>query len=386
MSDQMLAKACQTLARLVAFDTVTDKSNLACVDFIQSALTATGIELFRAPNALGDKAALLAMVGPRAPGGILLSGHTDVVPVAGQAWSGDPFTLRREAERLVGRGACDMKGFLACMIACADGFRAADLRAPIFLAFSYDEETTCLGSLDLIKLLGAQLPKPMLAIVGEPTLMQVADAHKGVATFHTRVTGRAAHSSRPSLGADAVGVACDIGAEIGRLARVREAASRETRFDPPHSTFHVGIVRGGEARNVLASGADVYWEFRAAPGETAKGANAEVQAFIDSVARPRLRRGIGEGDIVTSMEIDVPPLRAPADRTPGVDFALRLAGRTQTVTAPFASEAGHFQAAGIDSVLCGPGSIMQAHQPDEFIDVGQLAQTISLFKRLAPAL
>ncbi len=386
MSDALLAKACDILERLVAFDTVTDKSNLDGVDFIEAALTASGARLFRAPNAGGDKAALLAMIGPAAPGGVLLSGHTDVVPVAGQAWSGDPFNLRRDGGRLTGRGACDMKGFLACMIASADAFAAAGLERPVFLAFSYDEETTCLGSLGLIKLLGAELPKPMLAIIGEPTLMAVADAHKGVATFHTQITGHAAHSSRPLLGADAVGIACDIGAEIGRLARAREAAASHPRFDPPHSTFHVGIVRGGEARNVLASEADVFWEFRAAPGETAQGAEAQVRDYIDAVARPRLRRGVGQGEIVTRMEIDVPALRAPDGPAPGVALALRLAGQAQTVTAPFASEAGHFQAAGIDSVLCGPGSISQAHQPDEFVDVAQLAKTITLFHRLAQAL
>ena len=383
MSEPALSRTLEILARLIAFDTVSDRSNCACVDYVAACLDAPDVTLFRAPNAAGDKAALLATIGPAAPGGVLLSGHTDVVPVAGQDWSGDPFTLRREGDRLIGRGACDMKGFLACMIAAAPMFRAARLTRPITLAFSYDEETTCLGSLDLISRLGADLPKPMLTIVGEPTMLDVADAHKGVATFHTSVTGHAAHSSRPSLGADAVGIVCDIGAEIGRLARLRETGAGDARFDPPHSTFHVGIVRGGEARNVVASEASLHWEFRALPGETAKAANAEVQAFIDAVARPRLRRWIGQGDIATEMEIDVPALTPPTHLTPGVALALRLAGRSATVTQPFASEAGHFQAAGIDTVLCGPGSIAQAHQPDEFVAVGQLAETLALFARLA---
>ena len=183
-----------------------------------------------------------------------------------------------------------------------------------------------------------------------------------------------------------MGVACDIGAEIGRLGRLREAQPANARFDPPHSTFHVGIVRGGEARNVIASDASLFWEFRALPGETAKAANAEVQAFIDQTARPRLIRWIGQGDVVTEMEIDVPALTPPTRVTPGIALALRLAGRSATVTQPFASEAGHFQAAGIDTVLCGPGSIAQAHQPDEFVAIGQLAETLALFTRLAQAL
>ena len=381
MDDALLRRAQELLAALIAFDTVSDRSNLACIDFIEDTLKLAGARTWRAPNAAGDKAALLAMFGPPVEGGVVLSGHTDVVPVVGQAWSGDPFALRRVGDRLVGRGACDMKGFLAGALAAAERFGGAGLKRPILQAFSYDEETTCLGSLDLIALFGAALPRPALAIVGEPTGLEVADSHKGVATFLTRVEGRAAHSSKPSLGADAVGVACDIGAEIARLGRAREAGAGDPRFDPPHSTFHVGIVRGGEAVNVLAAECLLRWEFRALPGETAADANAEVRRFIDTVARPRLGRWIGDVDIVTTMEIDVPALK-PTEGGPGRALALGLARRNATVAASFASEAGHFQRAGIETFLCGPGSIAQAHQPDEFVTIDQMAGLLAFLGRL----
>ena len=381
MDDALLRRAQELLASLIAFDTVSDRSNLACIAFIEATLKAAGARTWRAPNAAGDKAALLAMFGPAAEGGVVLSGHTDVVPVVGQIWSGDPFALRRVGDRLVGRGACDMKGFLAGAIASAERFGGSGLKRPILLAFSYDEETTCLGSLDLIAMFGATLPRPSLALVGEPTGLEVADSHKGVATFMTRVEGRAAHSSKPALGADAVGVACEIGAEITRLGRAREAGAGDPRFDPPHSTFHVGVVRGGEAVNVLAAECSLHWEFRALPGETAADANAEVQRFIDDIARPRLRRWMRHVDIVTTMEIDVPALK-PARGGPGLAFALALARRNLTAAASFASEAGHFQRAGIETFLCGPGSIAQAHQPDEFVTINQMAGLVALLGRL----
>ena len=381
MDDALLRRAQELLARLIAFDTVSDRSNLACIAFIEATLKAADVRTWRAPNAAGDKATLLAMLGPVSEGGVVLSGHTDVVPVVGQVWSGDPFALRRIDDRLVGRGACDMKGFLAGVIASAERSGGSGLKRPILLAFSYDEETTCLGSLDLIAMFGTAVPRPSLALVGEPTGLEVADSHKGVATFMTHVEGRAAHSSQPSLGADAVGVACDIGAEIARLGRAREAGAGDARFDPPHSTFHVGIVRGGEAVNVLAAECVLRWEFRALPGETAADAEAQVRRFIDDIARPRLRRWIGDVDIVTTMEIDVPALKA-AERGPGRTFALGRARRNSTVAASFASEAGHFQRAGIETFLCGPGSIAQAHQPDEFVTIGQIAGLLDILGRL----
>ncbi len=223
MSADRLAKAKALLARLIAFDSISDRSNLPVVDFVEHYLAAHGVAVRRAPNASGDKAALLATIGPRVDGGVVLSGHTDVVPVDGQIWSSRPFAMREAAGRLYGRGACDMKGFDACVLAMVPAFQAAGLKRPIQIALSDDEETTCQGSGDLIGWFGRDEPRPGAVVVGEPTMMEVADAHKSVATLRTLVTGNEAHSALPALGANAVAVAADVVSEIGRLAREYES-------------------------------------------------------------------------------------------------------------------------------------------------------------------
>ena len=214
--------------------------------------------------------------------------------------------------RLYGRGACDMKGFDACVLAMAPAFRDAGLKRPVHIVLSYDEETTCLGSLDIIARFGKDEPLPAAVIVGEPTMMAVADAHKSVATFRTLVTGHEAHSALPALGANAVAAAADVVSEIGRLARAYEEGPLDPRFTPPYSTLHVGMIRGGTARNILARECVFHWEFRGLPGVTTASAMAKVQAFIDEVATPRLTRFVSGPTIATTMEVDVPPLAADA--------------------------------------------------------------------------
>jgi len=384
MSADALARARDILQRLVSFATVSDRSNHALIDYVQAYLEGLGVATFRAPNAVGDKAALMATIGPAVEGGVALSGHTDVVPVEGQKWASDPFALREADGRLLGRGACDMKGFDAVMLAMVPEFLSAGLKRPIHILLSYDEETTCLGSLDLIARFGRETPRPALAIVGEPTMMAGADAHKGVATFRTRVTGFEAHSAKPQLGANAVEIAADIVSEIGRLARAYEAPELcDPRFEPPYSTLHVGEIHGGTARNILARECAFHWEFRGLPGVRTAEALAKVQAFVDAVALPRLTRFVANGPkIETIMEVDVPPLAARAENA-AASLALRLT-RSNTLSAvSYATEAGHFQAAGLPTIVCGPGSIDQAHKPDEFIDISQLAACIAFMRGLA---
>ena len=289
-SEGRLAEAKALLTRLIAFESVSDTSNLPLIDFVEGYLREHGLESRRAPNAAGDKAAILATIGPRVDGGVVLSGHTDVVPVEGQPWSSPPFTLREASGRLYGRGACDMKGFDACVLAMAPVFRDAGLKRPIHIVLSYDEETTCLGSRDIIARFGKDEPRPAAVIVGEPTMMKVADAHKSVATFRTVVTGHEAHSALPALGANAVAAAADVVSEIGRLARAYEEGPLDPRFTPPYSTLHVGMIRGGTARNILARECVFNWEFRGLPGATTASALTKVQAFVDEVATPRLTR------------------------------------------------------------------------------------------------
>ena len=380
--EDRLAEAKALLKRLIAFESVSDASNLPLVEFVEAYLEGHGLESRRAPNAAGDKAAILVTIGPRVDGGVVLSGHTDVVPVEGQAWSSPGFSLREESGRLYGRGACDMKGFDACVLAMAPAFRDGGLKRPVHIVLSYDEETTCLGSRDVIGWFGRDEPLPAAAIVGEPTMMAVADAHKSVATFRTIVTGHEAHSALPELGANAIAAAADVASEIGRLARAYEEGPLDPRFTPPYSTLHVGVIRGGTARNILARECMLNWEFRGLPGATTASALAKVQAFVDEVATPRLTRFVSGPTIATTIEVDVPPLGA-APGSAAERLALRLTRSNRTIAVSYATEAGHFQGAGLPTIVCGPGSIDQAHKPDEFVDEAQLAACLGFLERLA---
>jgi acetylornithine deacetylase len=268
------------------------------------------------------------------------------------------------------------------VLAMAPVFRDAGLKRPIHIVLSYDEETTCLGSLDIIARFGKDEPRPAAVIVGEPTMMKVADAHKSVATFRTVVTGHEAHSALPALGANAVAAAADVVSEIGRLARAYEEGPLDPRFTPPYSTLHVGMIRGGTARNILARECVFNWEFRGLPGATTASALTKVQAFIDEVAIPRLTRFVSGPSIVTTIEVDVPPLAADAGSV-AETLALGLTRSNSPIAVSFATEAGQFQAAGLPTIVCGPGSIDMAHKPDEFVDEAQLVACLDFLERLA---
>ena len=384
--DTTLERSIGLLERLVAFDTQSSKSNLACVAFIESWFKQCGVPYVIAPNAAGDKAAIMATVGPLAPGGVVLSGHTDVVPVEGQAWSSDPFALRRAGTRLYGRGACDMKGFDAVALAMIPEFARASLKAPVHVLLSYDEELTCLGSLDILRRFGVDYPAPRAVFVGEPTLMRIADAHKSISTYVTTVHGVEAHSARPALGANAIATACELVHELTRLADAYEAAGDPTgRFDPGYSTVHVGTIHGGTARNILAKECRFHWEFRGLPGVPADDALRGFQDYAERVALPRLTRFTKAARIETVTEVEVPGLAADPGSA-AETLALRLTQSNRTHAVSFATEAGHFQRAGIPTVVCGPGSIEQAHQADEFVEVSELAACIAFMRGLAQEL
>lgn len=385
-SDLSLAATLDLLERLIGFDTESAKSNLDLVACVEDYLKGLGVDYVKIPNAAGDKAALFASIGPKIDGGVVLSGHTDVVPVAGQAWTGDPFKMRRGGGRLYGRGACDMKGFDAICLAMIPEFQRAGLSRPIHILLSYDEETTCLGPLDAIARFGADLPRPGAVLVGEPTLMQVANAHKSVATYCTTVHGHEAHSSKPHLGANAIEIACELVTELYRLAaELEEKGDPSGRFDPPSSTIQVGVIHGGTARNILAKKCLFHWEFRALPSVPLSLARAHLEDYVDRVATPKLTRYAKDAFIETVTEVEVPGLRADHGSS-AETLALKLARANQTVTAPFASEAGQFQLAEVPTVVCGPGSIDQAHQPDEYIEISQIEAGLAFMRRLAAEL
>jgi acetylornithine deacetylase len=370
------------LARLVAFDTESSKSNLALIDFVCGYLADLGVPHVRIPDATGSKAAVFATIGPMIDGGVVLSGHTDVVPVTGQAWTTDPFTLRIADGRAYGRGAVDMKGFCALALAAIPDFLAADLARPIHILLSYDEETTCLGVADTIARFGADLPRPGAVIVGEPTDLEVADAHKSIVTYMTTVHGHEAHSAKPMLGANAVMAAADLVSELNRIADAMIARGDASgRFDPPATTVHVGTISGGTARNILPKLCTFHWEFRGLPDLDMSEIPALFQAKVDSVLRERLNRYGDYGRIETLEEVAVPGL-APEPGSAAEHLALRVAGRNHTVSVPYATEAGRFQVAGIPTVVCGPGSIDQAHQPDEYITLAALEAGEAFMRRL----
>ena len=371
------------LERLVSFDTESSKSNLPLIDFVEDYLKGWSVPVVRVPNGHGDKAAIFVTVGPRDRGGIVLSGHTDVVPVAGQTWTSDPFRLRVEGGRAYGRGAVDMKGFCALALALVPDFVAADLKVPIHILLSYDEETTCLGPVDTIRRFGRDLPMPMAVIVGEPTDLEVADAHKSVVTFTTVVHGFEAHSAKPALGANAVSAAAELVCELNRIGDdMIERGDPTGRFDPPHVTVHVGTIAGGTARNILAKECRLHWEFRGIPGLDPDEIPSRLARFAEEVALKRLNRYGHFGKIETTMDVSVPGL-VPEPGSEAESLALRLAGRNRTVSVPFATEAGRFREAGIPTIVCGPGSIDQAHQPDEYISLADFAAGEAFLRRLA---
>jgi acetylornithine deacetylase len=276
-----------------------------------------------------------------------------------------------------------MKGFDALALALVPDFLAMDVKTPIHILLSYDEETTCLGVMDTIARFGRDLPAPRAVIVGEPTRLEVVDAHKSIGTFFTTVHGCEAHSSKPALGANAVMTAAELVAELNRIAEEMVVRGDPSgRFDPPYTTVHVGTIAGGTARNILPKLCTFHWEFRGLPGLDPQEIPDRLARFADEVALPRLNRFGPFGRIETALEVFVPGL-APEPGSEAEKLALRLAGRNGTATVPFATEAGRFQAADIPTIVCGPGSIDQAHQPDEYITLDDLAAGEAFMRRLA---
>ncbi|GLS44670.1 acetylornithine deacetylase [Methylobacterium brachythecii] len=372
----------ELLERLVAFDTESSKSNIALIDFVAGYLDGWGVPYVRVPNAAGDKQAIFATLGPMIDGGVVLSGHTDVVPVTGQAWTSDPFVLRIADGRAYGRGSVDMKGFDALALGLVPQAVATDLKRPIHILLSYDEEISCLGVLDTIARFGIDLPRPGAVIVGEPTGLEVADAHKSVVTYDTVVHGHEAHSSKPSLGANAVTAAADLVSELNRIADAMiERGDASGRFDPPATTVHVGVIQGGTARNILAKTCAFHWEFRGLPDLDMAEIPRLFAEATDRIVANRLNRYGDYGHIETEEEVSVPGL-APDPGSEAETLALRLAGRNRTISVSYATEAGRFQQAGLPTVVCGPGSIDQAHQPDEFITLAELERGEAFMKRL----
>ncbi len=369
------------LERLVGFDTTSAKTNIPCIEWIESYLAAHGVESQRVPTADGQKASLFATIGQAGKSGIALSGHTDVVPVTGQSWTSDPFKLVERDGKLYGRGACDMKGYLACMLALVPELKARRLATPIHLVFSYDEEVGCTGVRPLVAELGKRLAKPRIVLVGEPTNMTVVDAHKGASRFQTTVTGREAHSSMAHLGVNAIHFA---GVLIAELQRIEEELKRSTsnpRFTPAYSTLQVGLIEGGRAQNIVPRHCSLSWEIRAIPGFEAEPVVDRFRAYCDRLL-PAMRTVAADAGIDTVHKNTVPAF-ASGEGSAAVSLALRLAEQNETLAVSYGTEAGLFQEVGPSSVICGPGDIAQAHTPDEWILASELDRCLVFLRRLA---
>ncbi|MEQ1887524.1 MAG: acetylornithine deacetylase [Bryobacteraceae bacterium] len=372
----------ELLARLVAFDTTSHKSNLEIVAFIEDYLLQHGVGSVRVTAPDGLKASLYATIGPGDSGGVALSGHTDVVPVDGQTWTSDPFVLRSEAGRHYARGACDMKGYLACMLAAVPDFTKRNLKTPIHLAFSYDEEVGCLGVRPLIAEFGKTQAKPRLVIVGEPTNMQVVDAHKGPVRWQVEVTGRAAHSSMAHLGVNAITYAARMIGELERMEAELKVTSRNDRFMPPYATLQVTKLEGGTANNIIPIFCRFGFEVRALPGVDVDGIERNIRNFANSSCLPEMQRVADEAAITITRANTVPPFAAE-ENSEATSLALKLTGQNGTHTVSYATEAGLFQDAGSASIVCGPGDIAQAHTPDEWIADSEINMCMAFMGRLA---
>jgi acetylornithine deacetylase len=374
----------EMLDRLVAFPTVSSRSNLDLVDFVADYLAGHGIESLRVPDATGRKASLVALIGPATGGGVVLSGHSDVVPVEGQNWTSDPWKLTERDGRLVGRGTADMKGFCATALALVPEMAAAGLRRPILIALSRDEEIGCIGAPEMIDAMLAALPPPEIAIVGEPTMMQVVTGHKAGIGLATHVRGHEVHSSVLHRGVSAVMNAARLVTWLeDRMIENRSsapAAPGDDLFDPPYTTLHVGQIHGGTANNITARDCRFMADIRVLPSEDPAQWEERYRAEVGRL-QARMRQTHRDAAITVERSHHVPGCRPEPDG-PAERLARLLTGDNATRVVSYGTEAGQFQERGLSTVVCGPGSIDVAHQPDEHITLDQMAQAETFVRRL----
>ncbi|WP_353473067.1 acetylornithine deacetylase [Salipiger sp. H15] len=374
------------LRHLIACPTVSSESNLALMTMVGDYLDHLGarVEIFH--DATGRKANLFATLGPEIPGGMMLSGHSDVVPVEGQDWSSDPFTLVERDDHLYGRGSCDMKGFIAAALALADPVSKMTLRRPLHLCFTHDEEVGCLGARALVPELQRRGYAPRMAIIGEPTGMRLIEGHKGCCEYTTRFTGLEGHGSAPDRGVNAVLYALRYTQRLMDLAEaLKTRAPRASRFDPPWTTVNVGRLAGGAAHNVIPGKAEIDWEMRPVQPGDAEFVNEALAHCIEHELLPAMR-AVHPGAAITTEVIGEVAGLIPMDGNEARDLIARLTGSNSADVVPFGTEAGLFQQMGMSVVVCGPGEIAQAHKPDEFVTRGQLAQCLGLLEGIARSL
>jgi acetylornithine deacetylase len=375
-STERLERALAITERLIAFDTTSRNSNLALIEDIRATLADLGVDVRLTHDESGAKANLWATFGPRDTGGVVLSGHTDVVPVDGQDWTTDPFRMARKDGRLYGRGTCDMKAFVGIAMSLAPDLARADLKVPIHFAFTYDEEVGCLGVHKVVADVVANLPLPRAVIVGEPTEMKLVGGNKGTRIYKTRVTGVPGHSSDPRHGANAVTAAARMVAYIDDLGQeIAASPVADSPFDPPYSTLTVGIIDGGTAHNIIPEICDVTWGMRLLPDDDGDVYEQKVRSYCREVLEPPLKAVAGHTGFDTRKMVDAVGLRPETDSA-AESLVRQLTGLNRSGVVSFGTEAGTYQRAGMPAVIFGPGNIEQAHKADEFIEIDQVAQCL----------
>lgn len=378
----MLVRTQEILGDLIAFPTVSPESNLDIIAYLTGHLEALGARCLTVRSEDGRKASIFATLGPEAPGGIVLSGHTDVVPVTDQDWSSDPFEMTERDGKLFGRGTCDMKGFVAASLAFGETLNADNLGSPLHFAFTHDEETGCLGAQNLVAELAARGITPDIAIIGEPTEMRVIEGHKGCFEYSTHFTGLEGHGSAPDAGVNAAEYAARY---VAKLLDLREAlktrAPVHSAFDPPWTTINVGRISGGVAHNVIVGKADVDWEMRPVQTSDADFVKGALSDYTETKLLPAMQAVHPDASITLETIAEVVGLEPMAENA-ARDLVSELTGANRADLVAFGTEAGLFQTLGTSAVVCGPGSIAQAHKPDEFIEIEQLDLCCKMLTRL----
>ncbi len=384
MSNHLTSISREILDSLIGFDTISRNSNLKLISWVENYLGSLGIASTRVINTDGSKANLYATVGPNVKGGIILSGHSDVVPVDGQDWDSDPWMVTERAGLLHGRGTCDMKGFIALALAAVPLFKEG--QRPVHLAISYDEEVGCLGAPAMIKEIAETLPKPALAIIGEPTMMKPVTGHKGICVYEVEILGHEAHSSLTHLGVSANMVAVDLMNDLAALAReLWENADPDSPFTPPHTTLTIGKMHGGTAANILARKASFTFDLRCPPGDSPSKILAPFKAKCAALDA-ELKAAFPDCGVTLVQQSNAPPMTDEGSQA-AVAFVRKLTGDNGPEGAvSYATEGGQFQQAGFPAVICGPGSIEQAHQPNEYLSVDQFGRGAAFMERLAQEL
>ena len=371
------------LERLVGFATVSRESNLALIEFVRDYLQGLGVDSELIYNAERTKANLLASIGPAAPGGVVLSGHTDVVPVDGQAWTVEPFCLSEMDGKWFGRGTADMKGYLASVLAAVPMFLASALRRPVHLAFSYDEEVGCLGVHSLLDVLVRRVPPPALCLIGEPTQLQPVLGHKGKLAMRCHVKGAACHSAYAPYGVNAIEQAARLIGRLGEIgAALADPSLHDARFDPAYSTVQVGVIQGGTALNIVPADCRFDFEVRALPGFDPQVVAEQLQGYAEQTLLPAMQ-AVASDTAIRFEALSAYPGLATAPDSAAAQLVARLCGSDAFGTVAFGTEGGLFHQAGVPTVVCGPGSMDQGHKPDEYVSVEQMAACDRLMDRLA---